>query len=90
MQPSSPPGLLALVQIYYSIDLFTPSLAYCVRKEIHYSRGQTLFHYTSRLNALAFIKNLDAPNALRSCHVLARSIYQLDLTPFLHSDIEIH
>lgn len=33
MQPSFPTGLLALVQIYYSIDLFTPSLAnstYCV------------------------------------------------------------
>lgn len=49
--PLYPTGLLALVQIYYSIDLFTPSLAnstYCVCKEIHYSRGQTLFHYTSR------------------------------------------
>lgn len=49
--PLHPTGLLALVQIYYGIDLFTPSLAnstYCVCKEIHYSRGQTLFHYTSR------------------------------------------
>lgn len=58
MQPSYPTGLLALVQIYYSIDLFTPSLAnstYCVCKEIHYSCGQTLFHYTSRENVPAFI-----------------------------------
>lgn len=75
MQTPSPLGLLALVQIYYSIDLFTPSLAYCVCKEIHYSRGQTLFHYTSRKTCSCLLKFRRAKRRLLSCALFANMTF---------------